>query len=114
MKSTVALIALLALSAQASFARDDFGPPGGRLQEVRTQFFNEFRNIESVSHRERIAILQEAEACIQAATNREQYRACEEREGAAREKSNEKAKASRQALRARMEQMRQSFAMNRP
>ncbi|MBM3391664.1 MAG: hypothetical protein FJY34_06770 [Betaproteobacteria bacterium] len=107
MKSILALITLLALSAQAAFA-------DGGFEDVRARLFNEFRNIESVSHRERIAILQEAEACIQAATNREQYRICEERENAARERSNDKAKASRQALKARVEQMRQSFAMNRP
>ncbi len=114
MKYHAALIVMLALSAQASFANDDFGPPRGRFQEVHARLFNEFRNIESVSHRERIAILQQAEACIQAAANRDQYRSCEEREQAAREQSNEKAKASRQALRAKVEQMRQSFAMNRP
>ncbi len=114
MKLTLVPVVMLGLFAQASLANDGFGPPGGRIEEVRARMFREFKNIESVSHRERIAILQEAEACIQAAGNREQYRACEERENAARERSNDKAKAGRQALRAKVEQMRQSFAMSRP
>jgi hypothetical protein len=72
--------------------------------------FAEFKSIESKSHHDRIRILQEAETCIQAATNRDQYQACEKREQESREASNAEAKSRREALRSRAEQMRQAMA----
>jgi hypothetical protein len=113
MKSIITLLALGALAAQTVMAEDRLPQPRGQFEEMRTRMFSEFKQIESTSHKERIAILQQAESCIQAATNRDQYRACEDREKVAREQSNERAKTGHQALKARMEQMRPSLAMNR-
>ncbi len=109
MKTTM-LIALLTLSATTSFANEQPGANRGRFEQARTQMFAEFKAIESTSHKDRIRILQEADACIQAAANRDQYRACEEREKSAREHSNAEAKSRREALRSKAEGMRQAMA----
>ncbi len=109
MKTTV-LIALLTLSATTSFANEQFGANRSRFDQARTQMFAEFKSIESTSHRERIRILQDADSCIQAASNRDQYRACEEREKSAREQSNAGAKVRREALKGKADGMRQAMA----
>ncbi len=70
--------------------------------------FNAFKQIESRSHQARIAILQEAEICIQQAQNREAYRACEEKERAGREALREELKPQREALRAKLQIARQA------
>ncbi|MEW6445321.1 MAG: hypothetical protein ACOZAQ_08560 [Pseudomonadota bacterium] len=67
--------------------------PGGELLE-------RVKSIESRSHQARIAILREADACIQAARTREAYRACEEKEKEARQALREELKPQREALRA--------------
>jgi hypothetical protein len=61
--------------------------------------FEEFKRIESRSHQGRIAILQEAEICIQQAQNREAFRACEEKEKAGRQALRAELKPQREALR---------------
>jgi hypothetical protein len=102
------LLATLSLSAIA-FPGDGYGRGEfrSRVEGIRAEMFGEFKAIESYSHHERIRILQEAEVCIQAATNRDQYRACEEREQQAREQVKTQVKARHDALRTRAEAMRQ-------
>ena len=106
MKFAIPLIALLGLSVTTAYANDSFGPRRADWEGMRSQMFAELKNIESISHKERIRILQEADACIQRAANRDQYRSCEERERQAREHSNVQAKAYREALRSRADDMR--------
>ena len=83
----------------------DRGRPGG----IRAELFAEHKAIESYSHRERIRILQEADACIHAAADRIQYRACEDREGQAREQLKSVVRARHDALRARADGIRQGM-----
>ncbi|MEW5837971.1 MAG: hypothetical protein AB1717_03970 [Pseudomonadota bacterium] len=71
------------------------------------ELFAEFKRLESRSHQGRIAILQEAEICIQQAQNREQFRACEQKEKAGREALREELRPQREALRAKIQAIRQ-------
>lgn len=103
-----ALLAAVGLSAQAYPGEEP--PPPGRLGGMRAELFSEFKAIESWSHLERIHILQEAEACIQLATNRDQYRACEDREAQAREQVKAQVKYRHELLRAKVEGLRQGMA----
>lgn len=107
---TTPMFALLILAATTARAEDGFTPRHGRLEEVRERMLAEFKGIESASHQDRIRILQEADACIHGAANREQYRACEDRERSQREQSNAAARARREALRDKLEGMRQAMA----
>jgi hypothetical protein len=77
-----------------------------RVDGIRAGMFAEFKAIESYSHKERIRILQEAESCNQAARDRDQYRACEDREKQSREQVQAQVKARHDALRARAEGLR--------
>ncbi|RMG30346.1 MAG: hypothetical protein D6721_04015 [Gammaproteobacteria bacterium] len=69
---------------------------------MRHELFEERRAIESISHRERIRILQEAEDCIQAATNFREYRACERQESKARKALRARLQPRLRAFRAKM------------
>jgi len=103
------LLTATSLTAHA-FPGDGEGYGNERRQHIenlRTEFFAEFKAIESMSHLTRIRILHEAEACIQAAANKEQYRACEKHEQASREILQEQVKARHEDLRARAEAVRQ-------
>ncbi len=97
-------LALTSLSVHA-FSANEPGHGGFRSQVdgVRAEMFADFKAIESFSHKERIRILQEAEACIQAAIDRDQYRACEQRENNSRQQVKELVKARHDALRAKAE-----------
>jgi len=77
-----------------------------RVDGIRAGMFAEFKAIESYSHKERIRILQDAESCIQAARDRDQYRACEDREKQSREQVQAQVRARHDALRARAEGLR--------
>jgi len=66
---------------------------------ANNDLFEQFKQIESRSHQGRIAILQEAEICIQHAQNREAFRACEEKEKAGRQALRAELKPQREALR---------------
>ncbi|HES75760.1 MAG TPA: hypothetical protein ENO09_01990 [bacterium] len=94
---------LLAISALMASGTGYASPPA-----ERQNLFNEFKQIESRSHQARIAILQEAEICIQQAQNREAYRACEEKEKAGREALREELKPQREALKAKFHAARQA------
>jgi hypothetical protein len=106
------LLAAASLSAQA-YPGDEtyYGEHGARVGAMRAELFAEFKGIESWSHMERIRILQEAEACIQAATNRDQYRACEDREAQAREQVKAQVKYRHELLRAKVDGLRQGMAL---
>ncbi|HTY02514.1 MAG TPA: hypothetical protein VMC81_02180 [Rhodocyclaceae bacterium] len=108
-----ALLAVSSFSAYAIQGDDARGPGdyGGRMNGMRNELFNEFKAVELYSHMERIRILQQAEACIQAATDRDQYRACEDREARAREVVKEQVKARHAQLRARIDSLRQGMAL---
>ncbi|MCX7897241.1 MAG: hypothetical protein N2441_05145 [Rhodocyclaceae bacterium] len=70
----------------------------GRKESLRKRF-EQIKALESESHRERIRILQEAEACIDSATTPDAYRQCEEREKIARQELRERLQRQREALR---------------
>ena len=110
---TTPLFALLILAATTASADEGFDPRRGRFEAARARMFADFKAIESASHRDRIRILQEADSCIQAAADRDAYRACEDRERTQREASNAAARDKREALRARIEGMRQAAPGNR-
>jgi hypothetical protein len=115
MKTTHLLSALLlaaSMSAQAfqGSGREEFR---SRVDGVRNEMFVEFKAIESYSHYERIRILQEAEACIQRAADRDQYRTCEEREKSARESVQQQVKARHDALRAKAETLKNGMMSRR-
>ncbi len=76
--------------------------PDPAWQEV----FEERREIESISHRERIRILQEAEDCIREAGDFRAYRACERQEKQAREALRERLRPRLQALQAEVRELR--------
>lgn len=80
-----------------------------RAEGLSGELFAEFKSIESMSHHERIRILHEAENCIQAATDREQYRACEKCEQEGRDELKERVRARHDPLRARAERIRQGM-----
>lgn len=61
--------------------------------------FEQFKQLESRSHHGRVAILQEAETCIQQAQDREAYRACAKNEKAGHEALREELKPQREAMR---------------
>lgn len=96
-----ALWAVAALVAAAGAAASQRPLP----DELRA-LFEERRAIESMSHRERIRILQEAEACIEGAADLRAFRACERAERAAREALRERLRPRVEALRARVRALR--------
>jgi hypothetical protein len=102
----IPLIAAISLSAHA-LPGDGQGEYRYRVDRIRAEMFGDFKAIESYSHHERIRILQEAEVCIQAAANRDQYRVCEQHEQASRDRLKVEVKGRHEALRARAEALRQ-------
>jgi hypothetical protein len=89
--STALIATTLIISSIASAAP----APTPEMQAL----FEQFKQIESRSHQGRIAILQEAEICIQQAQKREAFRACEEKEKAGRQALRAELKPQREALR---------------
>jgi hypothetical protein len=75
-------------------------PLQARLSDSqRQQLFEARRTLEKRSHAGRIAILQEADRCITAATSPQSYRLCEQQEQQARQALRASLKAERQAMR---------------
>ena len=68
----------------------------------REGIFREMKAIESESHRERMRILKESEACIQRAQVFREYRECEWAEQRAREQLQDRLRPKREALRDRI------------
>lgn len=69
--------------------------------------------IESATHQQRIAILQEAQKCFQQATTREEYRICEQREQEARKKNAEKINAKNEALKEQAKKLHEKLGKDR-
>jgi len=110
MKAQHLLFAALAtFTLAANAVTGDRSASRPRVEGLRGELFAEFKSIESMSHHERIRILQEAENCIQAATDREQYRACEQREQAGRDELKDRVRARHEALRAKADRIRQGM-----
>lgn len=99
----------LSLSANAFSVNQGHENFNHRSGKTRTEMFADFKSIESYSHKERIRILQEAEACIQAAADRIQYKSCEQREKADRERIQEIIMSRHQAMRERMDGLEQGI-----
>ena len=74
--------------------------------DPRLALFHERREIEHISHHERIRILQQADACIAQAENWRAYRQCERQEQAARKALKERLRPRLQALRERVRALR--------
>jgi hypothetical protein len=112
MKSIYLLSALLLTVSQYANAfsgdqrREAFR---SRADGVRAEMFAEFKSIEAYSHKERIRILKEADACIQAASDRNQYQSCEQREKADRERVQEQVKIRHQAMRGKVADLKQGM-----
>lgn len=86
------------LSASAGEAAPD------RREALRQEVLDRVKEAESYSHRERIRILQEADACLHSAKSREAFRACEGREQQARDRLREELRGRREALREALRQ----------
>lgn len=87
-------------------------PAQAALASPQNELFNQFKQLESLSHLGRIAILQEAEVCLQQAQSREAFRACEEKEKQARLALREELRPQRELLRAEMQSRQTSGQMN--
>lgn len=112
--SIAILLYALSTSAHAfSNNAERQGEFGSRVDGIRAGMFAEYKAIESYSHKQRIRILQEAEACIQSAADRDQYRVCEQREEQAREQVKETVKAQHDALKAKAEGRRSGMISRR-
>jgi hypothetical protein len=79
--------------------------PGARPETLnltpaqRQQLFESRRALEKKSHAGRIAILQEADRCITAATDAQGYRQCEQKEQQARQELRTNLRTELQAMR---------------
>jgi len=95
---TLFLLFLFSLNAAVAAADDE------ELAAVWIQsqaLFYDFRDLESLSHRERIRILEQAEDCIQQAQGRQAFRRCEQIEHEARRQLRTELREERQRLRDR-------------
>ena len=90
----------------ASTAHAETQPSPGFDGAAREGIFREMKALESESHRGRIRILQEAEACIQRAGVFREYRECEWAEQQAREQLQGSLRPKREALRDRIRSVR--------
>jgi len=94
--AAAAFLALQASTVQAQSAE----PFQARLsQSQRQQLFESRRALEKKSHAGRIAILQEADRCITAATDAQGYRQCEQKEQQARQELRTNLRTELQAMR---------------
>ncbi len=89
-------------------------PQAGPQQETMRPMLDKMRSLESRSHHGRMKILQEAEGCIQAAQTPQAYRACEQKEQAARESLRENLQPQHQALRDEFQRMRRQRQQTQP
>ena len=89
-------------------------------QKERSELMAMQKANESALHKQRIAILERAEQCIQAAKTKEAYRACEEKEKAEREafqkaekRQKEEAHAKAETLKKQHEEDKQALKAKR-
>ena len=73
----------------------------------KQELFERMQQLESESHKKRISILEEAEACIRQARDFREYRECEQQEKQARHAFKQEHKPQKQALREEMRAFRQ-------
>ena len=78
--------------------RDELRAAREHAQRFREKNYTTLRDMESESHQARIQILQQADACIKAASNPNAYRQCEKNEQGARLELRESMKSRREAL----------------
>ena len=78
--------------------KDEMRAAREHAQRFQEENFSALRELESESHQARIQILQQADACIRAASTPEAYRQCEQKERSARLELRELMKTKRQAL----------------
>ncbi|MGE5545940.1 MAG: hypothetical protein ACM33T_03515 [Solirubrobacterales bacterium] len=102
--STLGVALFAAAAANAADAAD--GSTRAEIRQHRQEAFEAAKAIEAESHQGRIQVLQEAQACIGAASTPSAYRACEQAEAAHRRAVLEKPRGERQALRARNQEFR--------
>lgn len=82
-------------NGDGKLSRQELRAARERMQQFREENFSKLRDLESESHQGRIKTLQQAEACIQAATTAEAYRQCEQQERAARQALRETLQSKR-------------------
>jgi hypothetical protein len=99
MQARIFLLMVLALCSAGSPAADRLNL-AAKLIEGQALFYD-FRDLESRSHRERIRILETAEACIQQAHGPTAFRRCEREERTAREQLRSELQTAGSRLRAR-------------
>lgn len=87
--------------------------PASALAQQAAQLFEQRRNIEATSHRERIAILETADACIDQAADFQTFRRCESEEQAARDALRERLAPEVQALRSQWQALRKEAPAHR-
>lgn len=78
--------------------------------ELKGELLAEFKRLESRSHQGRIALLQEADTCIQQAQKSDDVRSCEQKERAGHKALHEELKPQRDALRTKIRAEAQSAA----
>lgn len=100
-------ITLLPLFAQE--LSQDIAAKRAYYQKERSELMATRKATESASHKERIAILERAEQCIQAAKTKEAYRACEEKEKAEREAFLKADKSKKEANHAKAEALKKQM-----
>ncbi len=93
------LISLILLLPLSSLAATGGQPPRLRDNPEVRALFERFKATESESHHARIRILEQADACIQRAEDRQAYRQCEREEAAARRQTRERTRQQREAIR---------------
>ena len=82
-------------------------------QQERKALFAERKALESQSHKQRMAILDEAEKCIQSAKNGDEYKICEKNEQEKREKYAEQNKVKNEELRLKSRQLHDRIEKNK-
>jgi hypothetical protein len=85
-------------NGDGKLSRQELRTAREKAQQFREENFSKLRDLESESHQCRIQILQQAEACIKAATTAQAYRQCEEQEQAARQALRENIRSGREDL----------------
>ena len=107
-KVFLALLALAFVSSPAYATGNPTGPmggpqqpagPGGTAGQQNPEIFSKIKQLRLDGMQGRISILQTALSCVNAATNHEQMKACEQQEHQAMEAHMQQQKAKMEALR---------------
>ena len=79
------ILCLLPLIAAEPTLQQAVAKKRALLEKEKKELLSNQRQLESYSHKKRIAILEKAERCIHAAKTMQQYNACEKQEKAERD-----------------------------